>query len=133
MGSTVRRATSLASIPTLPPGFGLMVGQPDDRDPPIFSGHPAVRYVTWFLAMIGTPAARRARHSYRARPLRRNVAARRCTLGELDELVVLQAQQVLLSTSADELAYRPAVIDRMLGGACGTDMTAIHTKGTERC
>lgn len=32
-----------------------------------------------------------------------------------------------------ELGYRPAVIDRLLGGACGTDMTAIHTKGTERC
>ena len=42
--------------------FGLMVEQPGHRDGPVFLGHPAIDYVTGFLAAIGVLAALRARH-----------------------------------------------------------------------
>ncbi len=42
--------------------FGLMVEQAGHREGPVFLGHPAVGYITGFLALIGVLAALRARH-----------------------------------------------------------------------
>ena len=42
--------------------LGLMVEQPGHRDGPVFLGHPAIDYVTGFLAAIGVLAALRARN-----------------------------------------------------------------------